>query len=183
WSDLFYELQITRDSETNPETVYVHAGRTDDFIRLSSNEGINASEVELALSTAIESKLDSLNGPKLDVVQVFGTNRPHTALVVQLHRLESKDGENWSEEIVTRVREAVEDVNKELKLIEKVQIDAYKRVLVITESGDRLNGSFGQGSQGTQPTLSTTHKHTAQRWINVKSFGPWLDQPILIEYD
>ncbi|KAG9102532.1 hypothetical protein FRC06_001841 [Ceratobasidium sp. 370] len=177
WSDLFYELQITRDSSANPEVAYVHAGRTDDFIRLSSSEGINASEVELALGAAIGAKLDCLSGWGLDVVQVFGTNRPHTALVVQLHRLEAEIGVSPPERVMVGIREAVESVNKELKLIKEVQIDAYKRVLVVTESGELLDkGKHERVFKGIQPVLSTTHKHTVQRWINVQTFEPWLEQ-------
>ncbi|KAG9122037.1 hypothetical protein FRC07_001755, partial [Ceratobasidium sp. 392] len=174
WSDLFYELQITRDSTASPEVVYIHAGRTDDFIRLSSNDGVRASEVELALSAAIEAKLDGLGGWELDVVQVFGTNRPHTAAVAQLRRAATV--ESPSGQVVTSIREAVGDVNKELKLIEKVQMDAYRRVLVVTESGECLSeGSYEESLKGTQPVLHTTHKHTVQRWVNAQTFGPWLD--------
>ncbi|KAG8719119.1 hypothetical protein FRC08_003600 [Ceratobasidium sp. 394] len=177
WSDLFYQVQITRDPAANPEVAYVHAGRTDDFIRLSSSEGINASEVELALSAAIRAKLDGLNGWELDIDQVFGTNRPHTALVVQLRRLEAGTGASSSERVIEDIREAVEGVNKELKLIKEVQIDAYRRVLVVTESGELLGqGKYEKVFEDTQPILSMTHKHTLQRWINVQTFEPWLEQ-------
>ncbi|KAG8746268.1 hypothetical protein FRC10_005517 [Ceratobasidium sp. 414] len=177
WSDLFYELQITRNSAANPEIAYVHAGRTDDVIRLSCNEKINTSEVELALSAAIRAKFDGLTGWELDIVQVFGTNRPHTALVVQLRRTEAETGASSPERVVGGIREAVEGVNKEPKLIKEVQIDAYRRGLVVTESGELLGeGKYERIFEGTQPILSTTHKHAVQRWINVQTFEPWLEQ-------
>jgi hypothetical protein len=184
WSDLFYELRIPHnpsytggvDGET--ETVYVHAGRMDDHIRSSSSGGdLNAFEVETALSTSIRSKLEDLVGWDLDVLQVFGTNRQHTALVVQLRRIGSEDSDEASlhETVVTNVRRAVEEVNHELNLPEETRIDTYKRVLVVTESGQCFNEEGNEGaSEDDRLTLSTTHKHTVQRWRNAQTFEPWL---------
>ncbi|QRV82054.1 AMP binding enzyme [Ceratobasidium sp. AG-Ba] len=174
WSDLFYEFKITRGSNSEPETIYVHAGRTDDFIRLSSNEGINASEVELALGAAIRAKMDNLEGWELDVLQVFGTNQPRMALVVQLRQVGEGSPPN---EVVASIRTAVNSVNQELGLIEEVRLDPQKRLLVVTDSGECLNDSrYSDRFKDPGPTLSTTHKHTTKRWINVEKFDPWLEQ-------
>lgn len=190
WSDLFYELRVPLDpaNKGHPdvispdgitELVYVHSGRIDDHIRLSSEGDLSASEVESALS----SKLEGLQGWELDAVQVFGTNRPHTALVVQLQRTEN--GDITQDTVVSAVRKIVEAVNQEQKLSKETQIDAYRRVLVVTTSGEHLkvaeDGDWGTKveqsiSKCGDLVLSQTHKRTLQRWKNAQKFEPWLEQ-------
>lgn len=195
WGDLFYELRIPLDPANKhlpdvlspdggvTELVYVHAGRADDHIRLSCGEDLNAFEVETALGVALRAGLEGLDGWELATVQVFGTNRPHSALVVQLQRV--ADEGSAAEEVVQTVREAVKAVNQQQQLPKEAEIDAYKRMLVVTTSGEHLkiaddenwNTQVEQSiSKCGDLTLSQTHKHTLQRWRNVKKFEPWLDQ-------
>ncbi|KAF8595949.1 hypothetical protein BDV93DRAFT_528329 [Ceratobasidium sp. AG-I] len=195
WGDLFYELRIPLDPEDKDhpdiispdggvtELVYLHAGRADDHIRLSSSDDVNAFEVETALGVALRSQLESLEGWELDTVQIFGTNRLHTALVVQLQRV--GDGGSTADAVVQAVREAVKNVNREEKLSKETEIDAYRRTLVVTTFGEHLKVA-DEANWNTQVEqsvskcgdliLSQTHKHTLQRWKNVKKFEPWLEQ-------
>ncbi|KAG8704361.1 hypothetical protein FRC08_002269 [Ceratobasidium sp. 394] len=167
--DVFYEIE---DKE-QAGYLYVHVGRIDDYLRLSVDDlDINASKYEMEVRSLIESGLGgSGSGWRLDAVQMFGSNLPKTALVVQL--LGEGEGE-VDEEVVRMIRRAAETANDQLGLVHAgVRIDPVKRLLVTTP-GSRRGGGARLGFGHLR--LSYTHKRTLRRWQNVKIFGPWLEQ-------
>ena len=192
WTDLFFELQIPLSpaDKNHPdvispdgitELVYVHAGRADDCIRLTTGDDLNAADVEMALEVALRSRFQTLEGWELDAVQVFGTNRPYTALIVQLQRADT--GVCTEEVVAEAIRQIVPAVNQE-KLTKATEIDAYKRVLVVTTSGEHVRMAPDDDwdaqveqylSKCGDMMLSQTHKHTLQRWKNKKKFAAWLE--------
>ncbi|KAG8718168.1 hypothetical protein FRC09_013064 [Ceratobasidium sp. 395] len=182
WGDLFHELHVPLDSPaadgSTTEVVYVHVGRENDYIGTSDGRGLSAFEVEAAISQVLETDLQRIDGWSLDAVQVFGSDRPHTAAVVQLRR--DEDRTFSTEQVVSVVQKAIVDTNEKLKLPESIRIDAYSRLLIISSAGERIGPSptKTEGKATTKPdgTLALTHKRTIQRWKNNQTFGEWLDE-------
>ncbi|KAG8721360.1 hypothetical protein FRC08_013723 [Ceratobasidium sp. 394] len=81
--DIFHEVHLREG--TKDQVVYAHAGRFDDYLRLRGGDGqhINASWYEIEVRSLVD---DGLRGSQwaLDAVQMFGSNLPMAALVVQL---------------------------------------------------------------------------------------------------
>ncbi|KAG8784629.1 hypothetical protein FRC12_018463 [Ceratobasidium sp. 428] len=182
WGDLFHELQVPLDSPaaegSTTEVVYVHVGRENDYIGTSDGRGLSAFEVEAAISQALEMDLQRIDGWDLDAVQVFGSDRSHTAAVVQLRR--DQDKTFSTEQMISVVQKTIVDTNERLKLPESIRIDAYSRLLIISSTGERIGPSptKTEGKATTKPesTLALTHKRTIQRWKNNQTFGEWLDE-------
>ncbi|KAG9127067.1 hypothetical protein FRC07_000790 [Ceratobasidium sp. 392] len=182
WGDLFYEIRVPLDSPapdgSTTELVYVHIGRENDYIGTSDGKGLSAFEVEAAITRILETELQRTGGWTLDAVQVFGSDRPHTAAVVQLQR----DGDQGysTEQLVSAVQKAVIDANEKLELPESIRIDAYNRLLIISSTGERIGPSptKSEGKVAMKPnsTLALTHKRTIQRWKNNQRFETWLDE-------
>ncbi|KAF8595989.1 hypothetical protein BDV93DRAFT_611111 [Ceratobasidium sp. AG-I] len=178
WGDIFREIQVPKPgTEGETELVYIHLGREDDNMKISSNGSIfNASRFEPELRPPLESRLSNLGGWRLDTVQLFGSNLPSTALVVQLHGEQTPD-----EGLLEGLREAVEGVNTKLNLVWPLRVNPHRRMLVVIRSADGLRSLYsGAGaehaSKWSGAYLTKTHKHTLQRWKNVQAFRTWLDQ-------
>jgi hypothetical protein len=178
WGDVFKEVRVA--SRIGSETVYVHLGRADDQIRLgvSGMANINASAYEFQLRSAIESHLGGRSGTCgdrwiLDAVQLFGSNRPCTSLVVQLRPSSQEEGSGLNEDLLQKLCSSVEEVNEKLKLGPRIRVHHGKRMLVLTS--DSVHGPGAERLQGEFPRLMVTHKRTLQRWRNVQTFKPWLE--------
>lgn len=166
-------------AEGETELVYIHLGRADDHIRISSyGDDFNASEFEAELRSLLEPRLAGLGDWRLDTLQVFGSNLPRTALVVQLRGEKIPD-----EALLHSLREGVKSANVKLNLTGPLKVDPYRRMLVVTRDA---NGSISHGvsyagagvinaSKWGSLWLLQTHKHTLRRWRNVKAVEPWLD--------
>jgi hypothetical protein len=163
--DVFREVQL------GPERAYIHLGRADDHIRLDVDD-LNAAGYETRLLCAIESRLKTYRlGWMLDAVQVFGSNYPCTALVVQLSR---SGGGELEESVLHGIYGSVDEVTKEMQLGPQARVHTGKRVMVITSDG-RAYGPGAEKLVGERVRLNMTHKYTLQRWRNVVTFKPWLD--------
>ncbi|KAG8735403.1 hypothetical protein FRC10_010628 [Ceratobasidium sp. 414] len=173
--DVFREVCVHEGTEQE-ELVYAYVGRLDDYLRLSADDqDINASRYEMEIRSLVESGLSG-SAWRLDAVQMFGSNLPKTALVVQL----SGDTEP-DEAAVQMIHRAAEMANDHLKLAHTgVQINPAKRLLVTThginEPGRITGRTDGASLTFSHLRLSYTHKRTLRRWQNVKIFGPWLEQ-------
>ncbi|CAE6449163.1 unnamed protein product [Rhizoctonia solani] len=171
--DIFTEV---RESS---EPAYVYLGRNDDLMKLAGNGGwdINAATYETELTSAVTSRLssecDGASRWSVDGVQLFGNNRPCTALVIQLCPINQDPKSEIPPELLERLSELAESVNAKLKLGPKQRVDVRKRMLVITPEGKAYGPGIHDG--GNVPRLMTTHKHTLQRWKNVQAFESWLD--------
>ncbi|KAG8747766.1 hypothetical protein FRC11_012250, partial [Ceratobasidium sp. 423] len=180
--ELAVKLEDVFKEVRSPSRVsYVHLGRADDLIKLAGNGGwdINASAYEIELTSAITSYLanqsDEAGRWAVDAVQLFGNNRPCTALVIQL--LQVDRGESRGEigrDLIEHLSKLVELVNNKLKLEPHRRIHPQKRVLIVASEG-KAYGPGVRGSGEEVPRLRMTHKHTLQRWKNVEAFGGWLD--------
>ncbi|KDN47247.1 hypothetical protein RSAG8_03726, partial [Rhizoctonia solani AG-8 WAC10335] len=139
------------------------------MIKLAGGGGWNMNAV--LYESRIRSLLDSrLVGWTVDAVQLFGSNLLCTVLVVQFsssHQAQKTDAnpkvDNW-----------VEEVNEELKLGPRKRVHTQKRLLVITPGA--AYGPSADYIRKSRIRLSTTHKHTLQRWKNVEMFQVWLDR-------
>ncbi|EUC59294.1 AMP-binding enzyme [Rhizoctonia solani AG-3 Rhs1AP] len=176
--DIFKEVRTS--TSTGSQASYIYLGRSDDLIKIAGRGGwdINASAYETQLTSAIISYLANKNKEidwTIDGVQLFGHNRPCTALVIQLrpaHRGEST-GE-IGQDILEHLPNMVELVNTMLKLDPVQRVDPQKRMLVIASNG-KAYGPGASEQMEDMPRLMMTHKHTLQRWRNVEAFGNWLD--------
>ncbi|GAB1522809.1 hypothetical protein RhiTH_005933 [Rhizoctonia solani] len=159
-------------------TAYIYLGRNDDLIKLAGNGGwdINASTYEIELTSAITSYLASrgeVHRWTVDGIQLFGNNRPCTALVVQLSPVDQDPKTEIEQHLLDRISELAESVNEKLKLGPQQKVHVGKRMLVITQGGNAYGPGVHDGRD--VPRLATTHKHTLQRWKNVQAFESWLD--------
>lgn len=178
WGDIFREIRVPKlGVEGETELVYLHLGRADDTLRIASNDSdVNASEFEAELRTLLEPRLAELGGWHLDTLQLFGSNLPSTALVVQLQ------GEKHPDELLVRsLREGVEVANTKMSLTGSLKVDPHERMLVLIRNAQGSGVSYaGVGARNAPEWddlyLSQTHKHTLRRWKNVQTFQPWLDQ-------
>ncbi|CAE6497251.1 unnamed protein product [Rhizoctonia solani] len=167
---------VFKEVRSSSHVSYVHLGRADDLIKLAGNGGwdMNASAYEIELTLAITSYLASQSNETgrcaVDAVQLFGNNRPCTALVIQLF---PRRGE-IRQDLVEHLSNLVELVNNKLKLEPHRRIHPQKRMIIITSEG-KAYGPGVRGSGKDVPRLRMTHKHTLQRWKNVEAFGSWLD--------
>ncbi|KAF8595987.1 acetyl-CoA synthetase-like protein [Ceratobasidium sp. AG-I] len=181
WGDVFREIRIAKpDAEGETELAYLHLGREDDNLRITSNGGIiNASTFEAELRSLLEPQLAEQEGWHLDTVQLFGSSLPSTALVVQLY------GEKQPDEAVLRgLRGAVENTNENMGLTWPKKVDSRKRMFVVVKDSEESvihSLSFAEAGANNvlewdKLSLAQTHKRTLQRWKNVKAFQLWLDQ-------
>ncbi|KAJ1306401.1 hypothetical protein OPQ81_007406 [Rhizoctonia solani] len=171
--DIFKEVTIgTRVS-------YVYLGRSDDLIKLAGRGGwdINASTYETELTSEITSYLASQNNETaawtVEGIQLFGNNRPCTALVIQLCPVDH-DQHEIGQDLLECLYNLVKLVNNKLELEPNRRVHPQKRMLVVTSHGKAYGsgaGSFGEDI----PRLLVTHKHTLQRWKNVEAFTSWMD--------
>ncbi|CAE6468552.1 unnamed protein product [Rhizoctonia solani] len=171
--DIFTEVQ------GSSENAYVYLGRNDDLIKLAGNGGwdINTSAYETELTSAITSYLASQGNKAgrwlVDGVQLFGNNRPCTALVVQLCPVDQDSKSEIGRELLERLSELADSVNEKLSLGPQQRVHVRKRMLVVTAGGKAYGPGVRDGEE--VPRLMTTHKHTLQRWKNVQTFEGWLD--------
>ncbi|KAG8710898.1 hypothetical protein FRC09_020885 [Ceratobasidium sp. 395] len=131
--DVFYEMR-TREGDEE-DLVYAHVGRMDDYVRLSNDDSdINSSRYEIEVRALIESQLVAHGNRRwrFDAAQLFGTNLPKTALVVQL--LGGEDG-GVEQDVVEIIRTSVEMANDQLQLEGPLRVDPVKRMLVVTHVG------------------------------------------------
>ncbi|KAH7338265.1 hypothetical protein B0J17DRAFT_717921 [Rhizoctonia solani] len=176
--DIFKEVHTP--SNIGSQASYIYLGRSDDLIKLAGRGGwdINASSYEIELTSIITSYLSRQTNETIrwtiDGIQLFGSNRPCTALVIQLRPVD-QDGsrEKMGQDVLKHLSGMVELVNDRLKLEPNIRVHPQKRMLVVT-SGDEAYGP-GASSPGGVPRLMITHKHSLQRWKNVELFGSWLD--------
>ncbi|KAF8676584.1 hypothetical protein RHS04_06441 [Rhizoctonia solani] len=182
--DVFQELMVKSKSTSAHETVYIHAGRYSDQIRLSGTwvDDMNATSYETHLMSEINSGIGCANAHSWNVnaIQLFGTNMPCTALVVQIHnstRISGKPyrGETPDEKFIQRLCESIEKVNHHLKLPPGQRIHVEKRTLIVDSDGRFVRGSGAERLVGLCASLSVTHKRSARRWASVCKFKPWLD--------
>ncbi|KAJ1306398.1 hypothetical protein OPQ81_007403 [Rhizoctonia solani] len=165
---------IFKQVRTGSQVSYIHLGRSDDLIKLAGNGGwdINASTYETELISAITSYVSRQPKEKVrwtvEGVQLFGNNRPCTALVIQLCLVEPVEVD---QDLVEDLSSVVELVNNKLKLEPRQRVHPQKRMLVVTSEGK----AYGPGAYDEVPRLMVTHKHTLQRWKNVQGFRTWLD--------
>lgn len=88
WGDVFREVRVPKPrAEGETEVAYLHLGRDGDMLRidLDADHDISASQFEAQFRSSLERRLAKLGGWHLEAVQIFGNNRPNTALVVQLY--------------------------------------------------------------------------------------------------
>ncbi|KAF8703110.1 hypothetical protein RHS03_06209, partial [Rhizoctonia solani] len=182
--DVFQELTVKSKSTSAYETVYIHAGRYSDQIRLSGTwvDDMNATSYETHLMSEINSGTACGNPHSWTVsaIQLFGTNMPCTALIVQIHnstRMPGKPywGETPDEKFIQRLYESIEKVNHDLKLPPGQRIHVGKRTLIVDSDGRFVRGSGAERLAGHCASLSVTHKRSARRWASVCKFKPWLD--------
>ncbi|CAE6420121.1 unnamed protein product [Rhizoctonia solani] len=164
--DVFEQVGLPPNSDR--DFAYVYLGRSDDMIKLAGGGGWNMNAA--LYESRIQSLLDShLIGWTVDAIQLFGSNLLCTALVVQVseaHGAQKTDAN-------PKVGHWVEEVNKDLKLGPRRQVHTQKRLLVITP--DDACGPAAEYIKENRIRLSTTHKHTLQRWKNVEAFQVWLN--------
>ncbi|QRW23561.1 AMP binding enzyme [Rhizoctonia solani] len=93
--DIFKEITINNASGSGSETVYIHAGRHGDQLRLT---GLGVADIDAPLyeglfTSEANARMVQLDGRPwtVDVVELFGTNMPSTALVIQLHLDQDQD--------------------------------------------------------------------------------------------
>jgi hypothetical protein len=178
WGDIFREIRVPKPgTEGETELVYVHIGRADDTLRITSNgTDLNASGYEAELGSLLEPRLAELGGWRLDTLQLFGSGLPSTALVIQL-----QGEKTWDEALLQNLREGVDDVNAGLGLAWPLSVNPYKRMLVVVTDAKESRVTYtgdgiGDTSRWKDLYLLQTHKHTLRRWKNVQTFKPWLDQ-------
>ncbi|KAJ1306400.1 hypothetical protein OPQ81_007405 [Rhizoctonia solani] len=170
---------IFKEITTGSQISYIHLGRADDLIKLAGNGGwdINASTYETELISAITSYVS--RQPKeegrwtVEGVQLFGSNRPCTSLVIQLCPVDH-DQHEIGQDLLECLSNLVKLVNNKLELEPNRRVHPQKRMLVVTSHGKAYGsgaGSFGEDI----PRLLVTHKHTLQRWKNVEAFTSWMD--------
>ncbi|KAF8750325.1 hypothetical protein RHS01_09372 [Rhizoctonia solani] len=142
------------------ETVYIHAGRHGDQLRLT---GLGVADIDAPLyeglfTSEANARMVQLDGRPwtVDVVELFGTNMPSTALVIQLHLDQDQDhdlgGGSSSQEL---------PISELFDVVEKMS-GAWTRIRKTRASRPLLS-------------LSITHKRTLKRWENFCKFKPWLD--------
>ncbi|CUA72574.1 hypothetical protein RSOLAG22IIIB_10130 [Rhizoctonia solani] len=171
--DIFKEVR--NSSENGSQVSYVYLGRSDDLIKLAGTGGwgINASAYETELISVITPYLARTKSSQwvVDGVQLFGNNRPRTALVIQLRLINQGELDNEiGQDILDHMSGLVELVNDKLKLDQYIRVNSRKRMVIVTPAGK----VYGPGKD--LPRLMTTHKNTLQRWRNVELFGGWLDE-------
>ncbi|CAE6510188.1 unnamed protein product [Rhizoctonia solani] len=178
--DIFKEVRDPSDVDS--PVSYVYLGRSDDLIKLAGNGGwdINASVYETELTSEITSYLASQTNEMgrwtVNGVQLFGNNRPCTALVVQLCPVDrSEPDSEMGRNVFEHILNLVEFVNNKLGLDPHRRVHSRKRLLVITSEGKAYGSSVFALAEEV-PRLMVTHKHTLQRWKNVQAFGSWLDR-------
>ncbi|CAE6425418.1 unnamed protein product [Rhizoctonia solani] len=176
--DIFKEVHTP--SDTGSHAAYIYLGRSDDLIKLAGRGGwdINASFYETELTSTITSYLSRRSNETtrwtIDGIQLFGNNRPCTALVIQLRPVDqAESGGEMGQDLLKSLLNMVELVNERLKLEPNVRVHPQKRTLVVTPG--YLAYGPGASGPGGVPRLMMTHKHSLQRWKNVELFGSWLD--------
>ncbi|KAB5588205.1 Potassium voltage-gated channel subfamily H member 2 [Ceratobasidium theobromae] len=175
--DIFRETYAPSSITGGNELVYIHLGRTNDLIRVVTEdaEDISAAIVEAQLWSSIETRLKT-SPWRLEAIQVFGDNCPCTSLVVQLawsgHDRPSLEGK-LGEEMWKELCNGVDETNEQLELGYRLKIHSGKRMLVISPEGH----AHGPGAELLvgKNGLRVTHKYSLQRWKNVRIFQPWLD--------
>ncbi|GAB1526536.1 hypothetical protein RhiTH_009703 [Rhizoctonia solani] len=181
--DIFQERTIVNESNSKIETVYIHAGRHSDQLRLSGKGygNIDAASYEAALMSELSSRMgqsDCCYPWTIDAVQLFGGNMPCTALIVQLGSdpgLAEPSGTDLLQDFVAGpLYKSVVETNQTLGFISAQRVHPGKRMLLIGSSGTILHGPDVERLSGSCP-LSVTHKRTPKRWENVCKFKPWLD--------
>ncbi|CUA76998.1 Potassium voltage-gated channel subfamily H member 2 [Rhizoctonia solani] len=165
--DVFEQVRLPPNSDS--EFAYVHLGRSDDVIKLSGGGGwnMNAAPYETRIRSLISSRQI---GWTVDTVQLFGGNLPCTVLVIQI----SPSGEMQNADAIPDLGSLVTEANEEFKLESRKRVHIQKRLLVITPNDVR--GPDAAYIRENRIRLSTTHKHTIQRWKNVQTFRVWLDR-------
>ncbi|CUA71417.1 Outer capsid protein VP4 [Rhizoctonia solani] len=185
--DIFQELTIKHGTET--ETVYIHSGRSSDQLyvgRSGARMGyVNGAIYESQLLSEINTRLltNRAGGYPWGVggIQLFGSNMPCTALIVQIrpHEGESKgvpQTEHPDESFIRLIHDSVEKVNNNLGLQEGQRVHTKKRTLITSSDGTFAYGPGIEKFVQPYPTLSLTHKRTTKRAENVCKFKPWLDE-------
>ncbi|CAE6402978.1 hypothetical protein BN14_10173 [Rhizoctonia solani AG-1 IB] len=181
--DIFQELTIDDGTGSGTETVYVHVGRQTDQLRLGG-AGIGHIDASLYEAT-LESRINSHIGQSgkcpwvLDSVQLFGTNLPCTALVIQLYYNEGA-ARTLSEDTlkgppIHELHQLVEETNKVLGLVGRKRVHTERRTLIVGSDGTLVHGPGTEIFDGLCPTLGITHKRTLKRWENVCRFKSWLE--------
>ncbi|KAH7332772.1 hypothetical protein B0J17DRAFT_771550 [Rhizoctonia solani] len=182
--DVFQEHTVKIGSGPETEAVYTHVGRYSDLVRLCGTwcDDMNASLYEAQLTSELNACLGQVGDHPWAVaaVQLFGTNMPCTALVVQLRPsknevAEARRTEHPSKLIIEKIYEAIEKLNRDLKLPPGLRVNTKKRTLIITSDGMFKHGSNVESLVGSHATLCVTHKRTPKRWDGVCEFKPWLD--------
>ncbi|KAF8755542.1 hypothetical protein RHS01_05040 [Rhizoctonia solani] len=93
--DIFKEITINNASGSGSKTVYIHAGRRGDQLRLT---GLGVADIDAPLyeglfTSEANARMVQLDGRPwtVDVVELFGTNMPSTSLVIELHLDQDQD--------------------------------------------------------------------------------------------
>ena len=99
---------------------------------------------------------------KVTDVQLFGTNMPGTAAVIQLERSAS-DKDNSTDRIDQDILGAIEETADQLSLPTYSYPKSLGFVKVIVDTAD------------APLTLLTTHKGNLRRNLNARNFSSWLE--------
>lgn len=160
WADSFRVTAPRTPAHGKPAAQgYVHVGRDADILRHSNTARTNAIQVEAYLLQHLRQRLGF---DKVTDVQLFGTNMPGTAAVIQLERSAS-DKDNSTDRIDQDILGAIEETADQLSLPTYSYPKSLAFVKVIVDTAD------------APLTLLTTHKGNLRRNLNARNFSSWLE--------
>ncbi|KAH7332781.1 hypothetical protein B0J17DRAFT_146027 [Rhizoctonia solani] len=169
--DIFQELTIRDEPESESEIVHVHVGRHTDEARLGLGGfgSVDGALYEATLSSEINARISHSGNPSwaIDGVQLFGNNMSRTALVIQLRLDQDIIGSGGTDSLdeltVCELHKSVEKTNNLLGLAECTRVHTGKRALIISSDGTPLHGSGMERLAGSSIPLSMTDKRSLKR--------------------
>ncbi|TKY89020.1 hypothetical protein EX895_002261 [Sporisorium graminicola] len=160
WADSFRVAASPTPAHGKPAAPgYIHLGRDADILRHSNTARTHAIEVEASLLQHLRQRLGF---DKVSDVQLFGTNMPGTAAVIQLGRSASEK-DNRTDHIDQAILDAIQQTAKQLSLPAYSYPKSLAFVQVIRDAAH------------APLTLLTTHKGNLRRNLNARNFSSWLE--------